>query len=361
MLYEKMIEREYRRALKVPLIKLCCEDVVLFRADTLDAGVKTPIGPCLVAHYIDCGLLTSRTKAVVVHGSGNTVRSVKAAIDELFPGKCVIAIVYAEIGGETRKSLSAAGIEVIAESPRSQGQLGRQSFAKQICRENRWLLIEQHEQPLILDIQRRTFGRAIVELLRKVQVMGDFRQRVDFVTGVGTGGTLFGIGAALQKAYSETRMIAIEGVGSILTLWHAYLGVKGKGYEAEKAAIERLLTKYEEAGMIVSLKSHPHRKDPERWFDIDIDFPTTSAGVVGIESLGVGDPSNLIRDHLLEVDEVQIVTDKQATEGVQLLKFQGIYAAESAGANFFAAMQQAKKLHRSGKGGPIVTIITAKK
>ncbi len=73
---------------------------------------------------------------------------------------------------------------------------------------------------------------------------------------------MFGIGSAIKQLNPRMKIIAAEGVGSTLSLWHAYLRAKGKGYVAEKMAIQKALSAYEKAGMIVSLKCYP-QKNPE--------------------------------------------------------------------------------------------------
>lgn len=348
-MYNEVVEKEYERALSIPLqmVEVAGQEIVLFRADTLPAGIKTSIGKCLLAHYMDNGQVNNQIKSIVVVGGGNTVQGVKLAVDEF--GLCikVVAVVYAETSRPVIKKLKAMGIEVVMETPRCEGRTGRLSTAERLCRKQGWVLLEQHEQPLIVDIQRRTFGRAIVERLGTSN---------HFVAGVGTGGTLFGIGSALREANPCTRIIAVEGVGSTLTLWHTYLCARNT-YEAKKRVIEKALRAYKVAGMLVSLTCYPRRK-PENWFDISIDFPTTS-GIVGIEGLGVGDPTRLVLDNLPEVNKVRIVTDEEAKEGIRSLRDIGINAVESAGANFLATTKLAKNLQRYGKRESILTIITA--
>ena len=112
--------------------------------------------------------------------------------------------------------------------------------------------------------------------------------------------------------------------------------------------------------MITSLVCRPEA-DPDDWFEINIDFPKDWAGTVGIEGLGVGDPSQLIMNNLLSVDEVQIITDEQAAEGVRALESHGIRAVQSAGANFFAALRLVKDLNSRGESGTIITVVTAKR
>lgn len=351
--YKKAIQSEYERAMSVPLDSVFIEgaEVVLFRPDTLEAGVKTSIGRCLLAHSLDTGHIDNRTEAVVVHGSGNTVRAVKAAAEEIKLDVRVIAVVYAETSKSTVANLRARGIEVVAEAPRRSGRVGRQSVVERICRRPDHVFLDQHEEPLIIQIQSQTFGKAIVDRLGLLAT--------HFVAGVGTGGTLFGIGSALRRVNSRTQITAVEGVVSTLTLWHAYLRAKGKGYEKEKRSIEKALVLYRRAGMVTSLDCYPRRKDPDRWFEIDIDFPSEKKGVVGIDGLGVGNPTDLIVNHLRKVDRVRIITDQQATEGVRDLKSRGIFAVRSAGANFFASLCLAQELQSRGERGRILTVVTA--
>ena len=350
--YERAIRLERRRAMSVSLdsIDVGGMNVVLLRADKLPAGIKTSIGRCLLARYLDTGQVTARTKAVVVHGSGNTARAVRLAADELAPEAKVVAVVFAETSKSTIAKLRKFGVEVVAESSRRSGRAGRQSVTERLCQRPGYVFLDQHEEPLIIDIQRRTFGQAIAARLTN--------PLTHFVAGMGTGGTVFGIGSALC-AKSKTRVVAVEGVGSTLTLWHAYLGAKGKGYAKEKGSIEEALLLYKNAGMLTSLKCYPRRKDPGRWFEIDVDFPKGKKGVLGIEGLGVGNPTNLISDHLRQINQVRIVTDEQAREGVECLASHGIYAVESAGANFFAALRLGEGLQRRGQKGRILTVVTA--
>lgn len=350
-MYKEAVQKEYERALAVPLhtIEECGQRIVLFRADTLPAGIKTSVGKCLLAHYIDNGQIIEKTSALVVVGGGNTVQGVKLAVDEMGVEVEVIAVVYAETSQPIVEKLKAMGIEVVMETPRREGRTGRLLTAERLCRKNRrYVLLEQHEQPRIIDIQRRTFGRAIVERLGTLN---------HFVAGVGTGGTLFGVGSALRRANPRTRITAVEGVGSTLTLWHAYLRAKSE-YVEKKRAVEKALGAYKTAGMVVSLSCHPKRS-PEDWFDIDIDFPRASSGVLGIEGLGVGDPTRLVLDHLPQVNRIRIVTEREAREGVRLLDFHGISGVESGGANFLIALEIAKNLQRRGKCKSILTVTTA--
>ena len=323
-------------------------ELVLFRADTLPAGVKSFIGRGLVEHNLAQGRITRATKAVVVHGAGNTVRAVKSAVDELCLGIRVVAVIYAETSQWVQTALKAEAIEVVAEAPRNEGRAGRLEIVAELCRQDGFVALEQHEEPEIIRIQHDTIGRSIVSRLGSAPT--------HVIAGAGTGGTLFGLGAAAKSANPNIRIIGVEGLGSTLTLWRAYLGASG--FKAQKAAIEGALAKYRDAGMITSLVCRPEA-DTSDWFQIDVDFPDDWVGTVGIEGLGVGNPSRLIMDNLLSVDEIQIVTDGQVAEGVRALESHGIRAVQSAGANFFAAMRLVEDLNRRGEFGTIVTVVTA--
>jgi cysteine synthase len=351
--YDRAIRQELERARQVPLERHLSGDgseIFLFRADTLSAGVKAPIGPGLVGAYLDQGLINAGTKALVVHGSGNTVRSVKIAVDQLGLALKVAAVVYKETSAAKKEKLLSSGIEVFSETSRSEGREGRLAVVKKLLRRKGWLLIEQHEQPLMVAIQKATFGKAIGEKMA-------CHLPTHFVAGVGTGSTVFGISAALREIAPEIKVVAIEGLGSTLVLWHNYLKAKaaGLGFAGQKQAIESAIGRYAGLGVRYSLYAE-EGPDPENWFlveEIGDDFPPEM--VLGIEGLGVGDPTDLIRSHLVGIDEVTVVTNQEAADGVAALAELGIKAAESAGANFW----QARRLAEAASGRRVVAVVTA--
>ncbi|HAZ28811.1 MAG TPA: hypothetical protein DCY48_03510 [Candidatus Magasanikbacteria bacterium] len=356
-MYEKTLEREYQRAKKVPLTRIAYEgsEIVLFRADQLAAGVKTAIGRALVALAIDRGQITHKTRALVVQGAGNTVTAVHEAVQERRRRLEVIAVVYEETSRRVRDRLLARGIRVVSGPTRSQGQEGRKGTVLELWRDNpAYVPLEQHEEPLIVDIQCQTLGLRIDEELEN-----DGTPPTHLVAGVGTGGTLFGLSYGARQLYPGIKIIGLEGVGSTLSLWHAYLRVKGQGFEKERAAIERALVQYRNAGMVTKLTCFPEA-DPDGWFDITVDFPADMSGTLGIEGLGVGNPTKLILKHLRKLTRVEIITDEQAAQGVLALSKHGISAVESAGANMFIAMRIAERQAQRGQAGAkIVTVVTA--
>jgi len=347
--------KELHRTRNIPLTVVEHADsrIILLRADLWEAGVKTTIGQCLVAHEIETGRITNSTRALVVHGAGNTVTSVQIAAEEQGLDVEVIAVVYAETSRSIRERLQRRGIRMVAEAQRAQGREGRMTTAEELCqREKGYVMIEQHEQPLIIDIQRETLGQRIAE---------EVPEATHFIAGVGTGGTVFGIGSALRNVAPQVRVVALEGVGSTLSLWHAYCGAQHLAFKEQEQAIAAALRTYAAAGMLTKLTADSSRP-PDQWFEIDIHFPPHVRGTVGIEGLGVGGPTQLILDNITSLDEVRIVTDVQARDGVDALAEHEIYSVESAGANFFTALGIANELQARGKKpGTIISVVTAKK
>ena len=350
--YRKAIHNEYERAKTIPLQKIehAGSEIFLLRTDLLEAGIKSAIGTCLAVHYIESNNINANTKALVVHGSGNTVTAVQLAVQETGTNVGIVAVVYAETSPQVVERLRKKGIEVVPLAPRSSGRENRQQTAEQYCTERSgYVLLEQHEQPLIIAIQRDTFGRRIAS---------EIPDATHLVAGVGTGGTLFGIGAALRRTNPHLHVTAVEGVGSTLTLWHTYLKVAEQNFAHQEQALRHALSRYEGASMVTSISSNPDAPHDE-WFEIDIDFPEHVTGTVGIEGLGVGHPTELIMSKLPTLNDVHIVTDRAAQEGTAALAAYDIRAVESAGANFFAAMQLAEHLRTRGLKGRIVTVVTA--
>lgn len=74
-----------------------------------------------------------------------------------------------------------------------------------IARETGAYSSDQFANPLNTECHRETTGREIVSQMGEA-----FERPVAFVAGVGTGGTLVGVGEALRKAWGEVKVVAVE-------------------------------------------------------------------------------------------------------------------------------------------------------
>jgi len=103
---------------------------------------------------------------------------------------------------ERRKLLRAYGAELIL-TPGGQGMKGAiQAAAEMADQDPRYFIPQQFENPANPAVHRRTTAE---EILR------DTDGRVDiFVAGVGTGGTLTGVGSVLKARIPSVKVIAVE-------------------------------------------------------------------------------------------------------------------------------------------------------
>jgi cysteine synthase A len=107
---------------------------------------------------------------------------------------------------ERRKLLAAFGAEIVL-TPGSEGMSGAVHKAQQMAlADSRYLLLQQFENPANPEIHRRTTAEEIWQ---------DTGGQLDIlVGGVGTGGTITGVGAVLKKRLPELRIVAVEPFGS---------------------------------------------------------------------------------------------------------------------------------------------------
>ncbi len=104
---------------------------------------------------------------------------------------------------ERRKILAALGAEIIL-TPASEGMTGAIEKAEEIAnKEGRTFIPQQFKNPANPEIHRKTTAMEILE---------DTNGKVDaFVAGVGTGGTITGVGEVLRNRLGdEVRIIAVE-------------------------------------------------------------------------------------------------------------------------------------------------------
>jgi cysteine synthase len=104
---------------------------------------------------------------------------------------------------ERRALLKAYGAELHL-TPAAQVMRGAVERAGEICRDNpKAFMPQQFNNPANVDAHRRTTGPEIVAQLGTRALHG-------FVHGVGTGGTITGVGQVLRARYPGVRIVAVE-------------------------------------------------------------------------------------------------------------------------------------------------------
>jgi cysteine synthase A len=191
---------------------------------------------------------------------------------------------------ERAKLLRAYGAEV-RETPSLGGMGEAVELAEEICEQRRGFMPQQFDNPANSEIHRRTTAE---------EIWRDTGGEVGaFVAGVGTGGTISGVGAMLRERSPDTLVVAVEPSAS----------------------------------------------------------PVLSGGVPGphkIQGIGAGFvPSVLDRS---VIDETIAVDDEDALETARLVaRREGVLAGISAGANVKAALEVAARPEMAGK--KVVTVI----
>jgi cysteine synthase A len=191
---------------------------------------------------------------------------------------------------ERRQLLAAYGAELIL-TPADRGMMGAVEKAEEIYLNNRdYFMPQQFENPANPDIHRRTTALEIINDLGGVPDV--------FVAGVGTGGTITGVGEVLKEKRKDVYVVAVEPAGS----------------------------------------------------------PVLSGGAPGkhrIAGIGAGFFPGVLNTKVY--DEIITVTDEEAEETTRrLARIEGILAGISSGAAMWAAIKIAKRL---GRGKRIVVIL----
>jgi cysteine synthase A len=107
---------------------------------------------------------------------------------------------------ERRRLLKAFGAEVIL-TPAAEGMPGAMRKADELLAANKnWFMPQQFRNPANPEIHRKTTAE---------EIWRDTEGKVDiFVSGVGTGGTITGVGEVLKKRKPEVQIVAVEPANS---------------------------------------------------------------------------------------------------------------------------------------------------
>ena len=132
--------------------------------------------------------------------SGNT--GIGLAVVAAVKGYRLILTMPDDMSLERRRLLARLGAELVL-TPALEGMTGAVFAAQELCREHPgYVMLQQFENPANPDAHRRTTALEILEATGG---------KVDgFVAGVGTGGTITGVGEVLRQRIPGIRIVAVE-------------------------------------------------------------------------------------------------------------------------------------------------------
>ncbi|MDF2995137.1 MAG: cysK [Xanthobacteraceae bacterium] len=162
-------------------------------------SVKDRIGVSMIEAMEEAGVLKPTT-VLVEPTSGNT--GIALAFVAASRGYRLILVMPESMSVERRKMLALLGAELVL-TPAAQGMRGAVAKAEELVKELPDAIIpQQFRNPANPDIHRRTTAE---------EIWNDTDGAVDVVvSGVGTGGTITGVGQVLKARKPGLRMVAVE-------------------------------------------------------------------------------------------------------------------------------------------------------
>lgn len=166
-------------------------------------SVKDRIGVAMI-EAAECAGLINQDTVIIEPTSGNT--GIALAMVCAQRGYRLILVMPETMSKERRKLLRAYGAELVL-TPGAEGMAGAIAKANALAAEkpNAWIP-QQFENAANPEIHRRTTAE---------EIWADTDGQVDFVVaGIGTGGTITGVGEVLKARKPEVKMIAVEPAAS---------------------------------------------------------------------------------------------------------------------------------------------------
>ncbi len=162
-------------------------------------SVKDRIGVSMIEALEEAGVIKAGT-VLVEPTSGNT--GIALAFVAAARGYRLILVMPESMSVERRKMLALLGAELVL-TPAAQGMRGAVARAEELVKELPDAIIpQQFRNPANPAVHRRTTAE---------EIWNDTEGAVDFViSGVGTGGTITGLGQVLKPRKPGLRMVAVE-------------------------------------------------------------------------------------------------------------------------------------------------------
>ena len=253
------------------------------------SSVKDRIGVSMINDAESKGLIKPGLSTIIEPTSGNT--GIALAFVAASRGYKLILTMPETMSIERRKLLSGLGAQYVL-TPGSEGMRGAIAKATDMLSTvPDSYMPQQFENPANPQIHRLTTAE---------EIWRDSEGKIDiFVAGVGTGGTITGVGQVLKQRKPQVKIVAVEPSGSPVLTQHF-------------------------AGQ--EIKGGPHV----------------------IQGIGAGFIPPLL--DLSVIDEVVTVNDEEAlSHGQKLAKQEGILAGISSGAAVCAALKLARRPENKGK------------
>ncbi|MBO0453474.1 cysteine synthase A [Candidatus Enterococcus murrayae] len=210
--------------------------------------------------------------------SGNT--GIGLAMVGAAKGYSVTLVMPETMSIERRKLMQAYGANLVL-TPGAEGMKGAIAKAKELSEEKNGFIPSQFDNPINPKVHEKTTAKEIVNAFEKNGLDA-------FVAGVGTGGTITGVGNELKRMYSDIKIYAVEP---------------------------------EESPVLEGGQPGPHK----------------------IQGIGAGFVPSILNTEVY--DQVLPVNSNDAMETArEIAKKEGILVGVSSGAALFAAMEVAKKM-----------------
>ena len=191
---------------------------------------------------------------VIEPTSGNT--GIALAMVCAAKGYPFVAVMADSFSVERRKLMKGLGARVIL-TPAAERGSGMVRKAEELAKQHGWFLPQQFENPSNPEYHRNTTGP---EILR------DFAsRRLDyFVSGIGTGGTITGVGEMLKMARPDVRIVYTEPAGAPLVTKGEWQPHKIQGWNPDfiPAVFNRQI--YDEAVLVTDVEARDAARDLAR-------------------------------------------------------------------------------------------------